>query len=186
MKKIPFEEPEAASRITKVIEFAGHQLSTLYLNDAVRTESPRVRELSLAILDRLTSDPEVLLESDILISLVAHADSNAPWATDASARVSSEILSRQFRQLDKAGFIVSTILEATIKKRLDSYRSTKLTSTGRVARFDDGLANIQPPGSEVESPFIGDGIYLLSLFQWALAESNVRLPPKCASLDGSC
>ena len=172
----PQDSDASAYHISKIIDVAIKALAHPHGN-----ESSDLGEASLSILNQLDSEYGICLTTDALKAVAIHADPGVPWTTNESVRLSSAILSRQFTRLDKADFIITTILQETVKPQLHSWQSARLTPAGRIAQFENKLELINSPGLGTVPPWTGDGAQIISLFYWALVQSDVRSLSTCAA-----
>lgn len=170
-------DPESdTAAIARLGDFAGSFLSPLPTGSrlAQGETTGHYSHVAISVLDRLTCIPGALLDDAILLAIIPYVDAACAWSEGAVAGSASQILSRQFSQRNKSDFIVSVLLENTIKPQLSTWKSTRLTAAGRVAAYERPGVRQIPNDDGTAAPWAAEGAAMIPLFQWALDESDVR------------
>lgn len=128
----------------------------------------------MSILDTLTETPGTVFDDDVLLAIIPYADATSGSSTDDLIDASSSIISRQLSRRNKTDFIVTALLETAIKPHLSKWSSTRLTTAGRAAAYEDAGAGNTPIDLGTSPPWVAQGDTMIPLFQWALEMSDVR------------
>lgn len=128
----------------------------------------------MSVLDELTEAPGTVFDDDVLLAIIPYADATFTTSTGGLIETSSSIISRQLSRRDRTNFIVSSLLETAIKPHLSTWSSTRLTAAGRAAEYEDTGTRNTHIDLGTSPPWAGQGNTMISLFQWALKNSDVR------------
>jgi hypothetical protein len=139
--------------------------------------------LSESLLAAYTAIPESL-DPKLLLTLIAFS-SQDPWTTPTSRNLSTEILSNYNHQTLTSSFINNYILQQVIRPIFSlAKRPSTITPSGRKAmptsapprRYD--ASDLDP----VNLPWIYEKPYTITVFEWAVVNSTVRIfspKPRC-------
>ena len=114
---------------------------------------------------------------EILLLLVAFTSSRDPWTTPLSISTATNLLSKLSDQAHRKEFIIDFILQKFIRPLFSKSKLEAITTTGRKAmpssaplrRFDVRDAD------ERTKPWTIDVPYAVTVFEWTVANSSVRL-----------
>ncbi|KAL1841849.1 hypothetical protein VTJ49DRAFT_6526 [Mycothermus thermophilus] len=152
-----------------------------FIRQTVTTHCHATSDAGLQAIETLTSHhPNVRLDDDVLLTLLAYTDSTEPWHTDNRSAIATKLLEQQFSigGSSKEKFLAETVLQRYLRPLFSRSKPPSVTASGRKAEYAEGNVSRgegMPDESARIKPWKYGDLRAIPAVAWAVREVEPTL-----------